>query len=41
MNKDSAYECSICIETAKEPVVTKCGHLYCWPCIYDVNLSFY
>ena len=22
------------METAKEPVVTKCGHLFCWPCIY-------
>lgn len=32
----SKYECSICIETAKEPVVTKCGHLFCWPCIYEV-----
>ena len=35
MNKESSYECSICMDTAKEPVVTKCGHLYCWPCIYD------
>lgn len=34
--KASAYECIICIEIAKEPVVTKCGHLYCWPCIYEV-----
>ena len=28
------FECNICLETAKEPVVSKCGHLYCWPCIY-------
>lgn len=35
-NDDSKFECVICMETAKEPVVTKCGHLYCWPCIYDV-----
>lgn len=33
----SAFECSICLETAKEPVVTKCGHLFCWPCIYLWN----
>lgn len=32
-----AYECSICLEVAKEPVVTKCGHLFCWPCIYSWN----
>lgn len=29
-----AYECNICLELAKEPVVTLCGHLYCWPCLY-------
>lgn len=39
MKKDeSNYECAICMEIAKEPVVTKCGHLYCWPCIYDVRI---
>lgn len=30
----SIFECNICLETAKEPVVSKCGHLYCWSCIY-------
>lgn len=30
----SPYECNICLETAAEPVVTYCGHLYCWPCLY-------
>lgn len=28
------FECNICLEVAQEPVVTQCGHLYCWPCIY-------
>lgn len=30
------YECTICLESAQEPVVTKCGHIFCWPCIYNV-----
>lgn len=23
-----------CLQLASEPVVTLCGHLYCWPCLY-------
>ncbi len=38
--KENPFECVICLETAKEPVVTKCGHLYCWPCIYEVVKIF-
>ncbi|KAE8680140.1 expansin-A12-like [Hibiscus syriacus] len=35
VEKDSGcFDCSICFESAKDPVVTLCGHLYCWPCIY-------
>ncbi|CAA6662673.1 unnamed protein product [Spirodela intermedia] len=29
-----SFDCNICLEDAAEPVVTLCGHLYCWPCIY-------
>ncbi|KAI3795334.1 hypothetical protein L1987_37986 [Smallanthus sonchifolius] len=28
------FECNICLDTVQDPVVTLCGHLYCWPCIY-------
>jgi E3 ubiquitin-protein ligase RNF5 len=27
------FECNICLDTASNPVVTLCGHLFCWPCI--------
>mmetsp|Transcript_13374 Transcript_13374/g.18276 ORF Transcript_13374/g.18276 Transcript_13374/m.18276 type:complete len:193 (-) Transcript_13374:85-663(-) len=33
-NAYSAFECNICFEVACEPIVTLCGHMYCWPCIY-------
>ncbi|GKZ01137.1 hypothetical protein MPSEU_001065200 [Mayamaea pseudoterrestris] len=31
---DSRFSCNICFEAVSEPVVTQCGHLYCWPCMY-------
>lgn len=36
-NSDSAssqYECNICLETAKDAVISMCGHLFCWPCLH-------
>uniref|UniRef100_A0ACD5ZZF1 Uncharacterized protein n=1 Tax=Avena sativa TaxID=4498 RepID=A0ACD5ZZF1_AVESA len=32
---NSSFECNICLEAAKEPIVTQCGHLFCWPCLYQ------
>ncbi|KAK7476608.1 hypothetical protein BaRGS_00032154 [Batillaria attramentaria] len=36
-SEDSAgtYECNICLETANDPVVSMCGHLFCWPCLHQ------
>jgi E3 ubiquitin-protein ligase RNF5 len=31
----TAFECNICFEMASEPVVTSCGHLFCWSCLYQ------
>ncbi|KAI5083698.1 hypothetical protein GOP47_0003441 [Adiantum capillus-veneris] len=30
----SAFTCSICLSGPDSPVVTCCGHLFCWACIY-------
>ncbi|KAK1931623.1 E3 ubiquitin-protein ligase [Phytophthora citrophthora] len=29
------FECNICLDAVSSPVVTLCGHLYCWPCLYQ------
>ncbi|XP_051148556.1 uncharacterized protein LOC127263521 [Andrographis paniculata] len=31
----SFFDCNICLDLAKDPVVTCCGHLFCWPCLYQ------
>nr|AGV54634.1 vulgaris E3 ubiquitin-protein ligase RMA1 isoform 1 [Phaseolus vulgaris] len=34
-NSDAAnLECNICFELAQDPIITLCGHLFCWPCLY-------
>ncbi|MBA0675739.1 hypothetical protein Goari_017264 [Gossypium aridum] len=33
-NPSAGFDCNICLDTVQDPVVTLCGHLYCWPCIY-------
>ncbi|CAN0927621.1 E3 ubiquitin-protein ligase RNF5 [Linum grandiflorum] len=30
----SFFDCNICFDVASEPVVTCCGHLFCWSCLY-------
>ncbi|KAH1218664.1 E3 ubiquitin-protein ligase RMA1H1 [Glycine max] len=39
-NASGGFDCNICLECVQDPVVTLCGHLYCWPCIYKwLNLQ--
>lgn len=34
-NSDAGnFECNICFDLAQDPIVTLCGHLFCWPCLY-------
>lgn len=33
-NLNGCFDCNICLDFASDPVVTLCGHLYCWSCIY-------
>ncbi|KAI1721432.1 zinc finger, c3HC4 type (RING finger) domain-containing protein [Ditylenchus destructor] len=33
-DETSRFECNICLETAKDAVVSMCGHLFCWPCLH-------
>ncbi|KAJ4830527.1 hypothetical protein Tsubulata_029602 [Turnera subulata] len=33
-NDGSFFDCNICFDLATDPVVTCCGHLFCWPCLY-------
>ncbi|KAL5715526.1 RING-type E3 ubiquitin transferase [Ranunculus cassubicifolius] len=32
--ENGSFDCNICLDCARDPVVTLCGHLYCWPCIF-------
>lgn len=30
----NTFECNVCFDIPRDPVVTPCGHLYCWSCLY-------
>ena len=34
-SSSTQYECNICLDTAKDAVISMCGHLFCWPCLYQ------
>ena len=34
-NDDEKWKCPICLDDLKQPVVTQCGHVFCYPCITE------
>ncbi|KAI6188600.1 RING-type E3 ubiquitin transferase [Aphelenchoides besseyi] len=32
---NSRFECNICLDVAKDAVISMCGHLFCWPCLHQ------
>ncbi|MED6163017.1 hypothetical protein PIB30_076018 [Stylosanthes scabra] len=36
----SFFDCNICLDIARDPVLTCCGHLFCWPCFYQVSYAY-
>ncbi|XP_004488451.1 uncharacterized protein [Cicer arietinum] len=34
------FDCNICFEKANEPVLTCCGHLFCWECFYNLSYAY-
>ncbi|XP_031738631.1 uncharacterized protein LOC101212429 isoform X2 [Cucumis sativus] len=33
----SLFDCNICLDVAKDPILTCCGHLFCWSCFYQLS----
>ena len=33
-SSNSQYECNICLDVARDAVISMCGHLFCWPCLH-------
>lgn len=34
------FDCNICLDKAKDPILTCCGHLFCWPCFYKLSYTY-
>ncbi|KAM1443264.1 hypothetical protein ACFX2I_039559 [Malus domestica] len=35
----SFFDCHICLDMARDPILTCCGHLFCWPCFYQLSYA--
>lgn len=34
------FDCNICLDMARDPVLTCCGHLFCWSCFYQLPYAY-
>ncbi|KAJ0258529.1 Uncharacterized protein HA466_0073020 [Hirschfeldia incana] len=34
------FDCNICLEKAEDPILTCCGHLFCWGCFYQLPFIY-
>ncbi|XP_022697457.1 E3 ubiquitin-protein ligase RNF185-like isoform X1 [Varroa jacobsoni] len=32
---EESFDCNICLDTARDAVISLCGHLFCWPCLHQ------
>lgn len=30
------FDCNVCLDMARDPILTCCGHLFCWACFYQL-----
>lgn len=35
--KEDEQECPICLDTIENMTITKCGHKFCWDCLYETH----
>ncbi|KAJ0037573.1 hypothetical protein Pint_24110 [Pistacia integerrima] len=35
-DRGAFFDCNICLHSARDPILTCCGHLFCWLCFYQV-----
>lgn len=33
-SESTSFECNICLDIAKDAVISLCGHLFCWACLH-------
>ncbi|XP_050219966.1 uncharacterized protein LOC126670309 [Mercurialis annua] len=36
-DKRRFFDCNICLNNAREPILTQCGHLFCWSCFHHLS----